>query len=366
MIKPSYVPILRAKSGEFTALSELSLSTKSKILPLFDIPKNSSKAKIPKTDDEHLDSVVSSICGIWKGLPLLLDAFSWNPGATTSEGEHIMGYLQSNLESGGVEVSPVVGYDRWDDQAYQAAITSMALPEGRCFCLRLDRDAIDDIADLDYFKERIDEILLKIGSAASECIVLLDLADLSQQPVMDVLSKISGAISVLQALGFNQLIIGGSSIPASINIAVKTSESVGYLSRREMVIWQSLFQTYPMLVFGDYGVRSPHANEDIIAPDTNGKIRYTIDKNFFIARGYSLRTREKGAQHHELAAKVIQSPHYLGPDFSWGDKRITSCANGEFRGNSTTWIAIDTNHHVEAAVLEITEFKQLHAIVENA
>lgn len=167
MIKPVYVPILRAKLGEFTALEELSNSTKSRILPLFDVPKNSSKAKIPKTDDEYLESVVSSICNIWKGRPLLLDAFSWDPNATTAAGEHVMGYLQSNLEDRGVEIFPIIGYDRWDDRAYQTAITGITLPEGRCFCLRLDSEAIDDISDPDFFKERINEILLKIGCAAS-------------------------------------------------------------------------------------------------------------------------------------------------------------------------------------------------------
>ena len=77
MNQPTYVPILRAKQGEFTALEHLEDSTKALILPLLDVPKNASKAKIPKTNDQHLRDIISSIGGIWKNRSILLDAFTW-------------------------------------------------------------------------------------------------------------------------------------------------------------------------------------------------------------------------------------------------------------------------------------------------
>jgi Beta protein len=264
--------------------------------------------------------------------------------------------LHASLESIGVPNCPVIGYDRWDDITYQEAIGSITLDQGRYFCIRLDSDALNDIADFEYFSERINEILLKTGSSSSECAVLLDLADVTQQSIEDMLEQVDGSVPILKNMGFEKIVLAGSSIPTTINEAVKTTETEGYLQRKEMLAWRSLYQTFPELIFGDYGVRSPRANEQIIAPDTNGKIRYSTKNNFFIARGYSLRTRDKGAQNHALATKIINSRHYLGPTFSWGDLRIQACANREFRGNSTNWISIDTNHHIEAVLVEIAEY----------
>jgi hypothetical protein len=71
----------------------------------------------------------------------------------------------------------------------------------------------------------------------------------------------------------------------------------------------------------------------------------------------------KGAQMYDLAKTVVDSIHYMGEDFSWGDERILACSNGEFKGSSTEWIAIDTNHHLAWVVAEVKEFelKLMHA-----
>lgn len=365
MKKPLYVPMLRAKAGEFVALKNLSNRAKSSILPLLDVPKNTSKAKVPKTDSEHLASVIESISSIWKNRPLILDAFSWSPSASTEEGEHIIPYLQSTLEAKGVEVSPVIGYDRWDDLDYQAAISEITLPEGRYFCLRLDDDALHDIADIDYFEERINEILDATSKTANDFIALIDLADLSRKPVIDVIEIASKSIAALHSLNFTRIIIAGSSIPESINLAVKTSDTVGFLTRKEMLIWKSLYQSFPRVIFGDYGVRSSRPIGEIKSKDTNGKIRYTLDKRFMISRGHSVRIQDKGAQVHKLAEKIINSEHYIGSQFSWGDEMLEKCAQGKFKGGSTNWISIDTNHHIELVTLEIAELSKVKKTVEK-
>ncbi len=355
MKKPFYAPILRAKPGEFTAVGHLAQKTKSRLFPLFDIPRNTSKAKIPKTDIEHLNGVVEQIEKVWAGRPLMVDVTSWNPSSLTSEGEHVINYLHTTMEQAGLQVFPVVGYDRWDDPTYQNALSNIQLASGRSFVVRLDEEAIEDSLDPDYFEGRLEDILSSLACDASECVALLDFGDLCHKPLAEVIDKLPGVLKILKELKFSRMIFAGSSVPGSINLAVKYAATEGLLLRKEMLIWQALYQAFPKLVFGDYGVRSPRSNEDVIAPDTNGKIRYTTDKQFYIARGYSLRTKEKGAQHHGLAQKIIDSQYFMNSDFSWGDAQLVKCAAGDFSGNSTTWIGIDTNHHIEMVVREIRE-----------
>jgi hypothetical protein len=351
-VKPTYVPILRAKQGEFEALTQLSVSARQRVLPLLDLPK----PKGGKTLDQHLFKLVADIASACTGQEILLDTFAWLPSATTAKGEYILPYVRARLEQEGVEVNPVVGYDRWDDADYKQACASIDLPTGRVFCLRLDRDAIDDVSDPEYFAEKIADILAHLGCGANECFVLIDLDDVSHQAVVDLLPLVTTGISGLMSLGFVKIVLAGSSIPPSISEAVEKVDSVGYVSRREMLVWQTLVTEFPNVVYGDYGVRSPRAQEDVIAPHTNAKIRYTTDKRCFIARGHSLQLAPKGEQNYALARKIIDSPHFVGANFSWGDSRIVACANREFKGNSTQWIAIDTNHHIEATVAEVIDF----------
>ncbi|MGY0523054.1 beta family protein, partial [Pseudomonas aeruginosa] len=85
----------------------------------------------------------------------------------------------------------------------------------------------------------------------------------------------------------------------------------------EVLAWKGFLQAYPTasLYFGDYGVRNPRAADNIIAPDMNGKIRYTIENSYFIARGHSLRRENKAAQNNVLARAIVESPHYMGENF---------------------------------------------------
>ncbi|MBK7549230.1 MAG: beta family protein [Rhodoferax sp.] len=332
-MKQLYVPILRARKGEFDALFNLSKRASRRILPLFDLPrvKKPAAGKNAKSVEEHLQAVAAQISKVWPDKPIFLDAFAWAADAHTDEGEHILPYTQALLESLGVQVNPVVGYDRWDAAAYRLAAGQILLPEGRHFCIRLDSDALDDIIDIDYFEERIADILSELGVQAKHCTVLFDLADLSHTAVIDLLPRLSHGLSEVSRLGFVHRIVAGSSIPDSIVLAVKQPKSVGLIPRREMLIWQSLSFDFPDVVFGDYGVRSPRSMEDVIAPDANGKIRYTTDKQFFIARGHSMREPPKGAQHCVLAKKIVDSQYFVGASFSWGDARMVACAAGEFQ-----------------------------------
>lgn len=362
-MKQIYVPMLRARKGEFDALSNLSKKACRQILPLLDLPKIkiAKLGKTTKSVEEHLQTVTEQIAKAWPEKPIFLDAFAWPANAHTNEGEHILPYAQNLLETLGIPVNPVIGYDRWDAPEYRLAVGQMVLQDGRHFCLRLDTDAMDDIVDFDFFQTRIQDMLVTLGVNASACGILCDFADLSHTAIVDLLPKFSNAMMQLNGMGFSEIIVVGASIPDSIASVIKQPKSVGLVPRREMLLWQSMCFDFPNLVFGDYGVRSPRAGEDVIAPDANGKIRYTTDKQFLIARGHSMRVEPKGAQHCELASKIVSSQFFAGSTFSWGDARIAACANGDFPGSLTTWISIDTNHHIEAVVEEVLAFRRVHA-----
>ncbi len=134
-----------------------------------------------------------------------------------------------------------------------------------------------------------------------------------------------------------------------------------------MMTWQTLLLDDPSLniIFADYGVRNPSSGDESKPyPNANGKLRYTIDKHYFIVRGHALNSGLKYQQFCNLAKIVVNSKHFLGAKFSWGDGRILFYSDSECNfGNQTTWIAIDTNHHIETVLMEVLEFNHQLATI---
>ncbi|MDZ4377190.1 MAG: hypothetical protein U0973_03390, partial [Xanthomonadaceae bacterium] len=86
---------------------------------------------------------------------------------------------------------------------------------------------------------------------------------------------------------------------------------------------------------------------------------------FFVARGQSVQ-KDDGTQMYRLANIVASSPHYQGPDFSWGDSELYRRAIREKKvgpGNSNSWIKFDTSHHMAWTVLEVAEVEHALAAV---
>ncbi|MFW2125400.1 hypothetical protein ACG94O_21135, partial [Acinetobacter ursingii] len=84
----------------------------------------------------------------------------------------------------------------------------------------------------------------------------------------------------------------------------------------------------------DYGVKPAESAEGPagIGGNANAKIRYTIDKAFYIVRGHMVRGEgeSKEKQIWGLAKKVVESRHYMGETYSFGDKRIKLCSEKKF------------------------------------
>ncbi|HHF3242208.1 TPA: hypothetical protein ACPJ2D_004237 [Vibrio alginolyticus] len=69
----------------------------------------------------------------------------------------------------------------------------------------------------------------------------------------------------------------------------------------------------------------------------------------------------KDAQMHGLCKPLVGSGYFCGAEFSGGDMMIEKCANygtvkGKvFVGNPTSWVAIDTAHHMTYVTQEVVE-----------
>lgn len=371
---PTYIPILKSLRSEYEASKHMDPTHAAVIHPLFDVPvisENRQKAKkyqnSPTPRSDYLDEVAESIAKYWKGDLVLFDAFNWAPDATVETGEHALAYLHASLKGQGVTVAPVVGYDRWDDQLYQVAMCGLDLADAPYVCLRLEASAVEDATEPNVFHNRMQEMMNDMQLSPAECAVLLDLGDLTSKPLIDITSDSTRALKLLNGYGFRYVATAGSSMPKSVDLAVKKKDSTAKVIRKEMLLWQALrteFNSIP-LVFGDYGVRGPGSNDAIRNPNANAKIRYTCDKAFLVSRGHSV-AGGWASQMSAVAAKITSVKEFL-PGFSWGDRVIADCSNGlPVKNGHGKWIAYDTSHHLAFVVEEVREFDRVLASASSA
>lgn len=363
---PQYVPIIRAKKGEFDAYENLPKEVHKKILPLFELPKfteNTNNLVIckgqPNPIECYLNDLANKITKVRGLYPVLVDIFKWAPNSTVENGEHVLNYFVNQLNRKKTPVIPVVGYDRWEDPEYSNALSHINSIQGK-YCLRLESYAFEDMIHKEYFLENIDDIVATLNLDTSICNVILDFGDITNISITQIQEKITKALTLLSKYRFEFISIAGCSLTTIINKMVPEIESTAIVVRREMIAWQSCkeYVDTKNLIFGDYGIFSPSVQDDIIAPDANGKIRYTIQNNYFVVRGHSRRVGNKGEQMYDLSKTVIDSVYYMGKGFSWGDQKIMDCSNKELKGNGCTWVAIDTNHHTHTVLAEIFEFER--------
>lgn len=359
-MEQKYIPILKAKLNEFKALENTSSLRNEQFIPMFEVPNpdvtkvNYKKAKEPITN--YLDGIISKISGVRKNKYVFIDGYEWFDKTYTETHEHVFSYSYRKLNESGVLVIPVVGYDRWDIPDYKTALSS--LNHDGDYLIRLDNDAIEDSLDEDYFISRIDEMLNALKARPSECGVMMDFGDVCKSSIADIMESASRVLDTLLSRGFKYYVIAGCSVPSIINEAVKEKDSCATILRKEMIVWRALIEDYKSinLLLGDYGVRGPRSAMVSVSPDTNGKIRYTMQNGFYISRGHSQREPDKWGQMREVSRKIVTSGYFLGEDFSWGDKYILDCSKGLVKtGNAAIWIAVDTNHHVAFVLAEIAE-----------
>ena len=354
-----YVPVMGAKKGEFTALTNLPEAISEKVMPAFELPTQKPDTRL---FEKSILRTATSAGKAWAGRPAFLDISKWKPNARTESGIHVLEYAFSVFRSNGVPVQPIVGYDRWGDSTYAQALKNIRVSAQTTPCIRLDREAVrDDMLDVDYFSERMNEIMDSLNVEPANCYVMLDFGNVASLAVPDLIGDVERAVGVLRGLGFGMVIVAGGSMPTVVNEAVSTANSEGCIPRIEMLAWKAVFSASkdPAVIFGDYLIRSPNAAENVIAPDANAKIRYTIVNQYFVVRGHSKRLESLTLQNKRLCATLVASAHYMGPMFSSGDADVLNCSIGirEIR-DATTMIAVDSNHHVAAVVAEIFEHQR--------
>lgn len=328
----SYVPFLKLKVNEVGALGALNGDVKEFVTPFFDLPKQKDGA----TTDAFIALVNKAARSVQRnlgvGYTFFLDNFDIDD-ALHVNGKNNYAYVMDSFKD--LSFIPVVGLDRTDERnklvfQYKASgvistnVVAIRLLAEEFLSFDLVRDEISDLIELGegLFHHWI--LILDNRVCAN-----VDAATRAGQIVQFV--KESTA-----AFGFDDVIVTGSSIPASIKDLLEV-ESEGTYERIELEIYESASKhlSGTSLTLGDYTIVSPLYSEFKIPPAAmrnimTPKIFYSHANVHYIARGGALKTHARGdLQYNDIAAHLIGQPFYRGPEYSFGSLFLFQKAHGQ-------------------------------------
>lgn len=321
MAKTRYTPFLKLKANEVGAIAELSADVKQCLVPFFDLPR-----KDGMTEAAFCTMVTKSARKIEKYLGVsqsfYLDNFDIPDDITVGGGPSYRFVVD---EFSSMSFIPVLGLDRTaahnqavfkakQDGVIQSDIAAVRLLEDDFEAFELIEDELREL--FDGGKGSFNKWVLIL-----DCRVCLNL--IADAHAIKLSQFIEAAVS---AFKFAEIIVTGSSVPASISDVAKVAQQSA-LERIELQIYQELRSRTSIepIGLGDYTVVSPMYSEITLPPEmmlnvTAPKVIYSHDAIHYIARGGALKTHARGnLQYNDIAVNIVSSPFYRGSAYSYGD-----------------------------------------------
>jgi Beta protein len=346
-----YVPILKAKQGEFRALPLLVPDIRSQIVPLLEAPPlegyGDAVTEEPPTVDTQLERLPAKLeQALGPDRRFFLDLGLVESDPALAGGEQPISYIFGKLHDRGLAATPVTALGRDDD--YREAATEVARADDTGLCMRIVADDLDDPeAAVALVLEEIAEDSLE----PEDVDLLFDLGEVGANVgpsvfVMDVTLR-----DLAERDRWRSLTVAATSFP---DVSAYGPDSINVAQRYEWDLWRRIrgreLPRPPQ--FGDYGIFGAQlrgaGGEFSFAPSPN--LRYTTDDDWLIFKAKSP-VRHGYEQFNSICQALVARPEFAGADFSWGDDFIAKCAAGTAGpGNASTWIQVNTNHHITAVV----------------
>jgi hypothetical protein len=336
-----YVPFLKVKQGELSALKHVSGDVAAVIKPyhLFLNDVNTTRA------GEYLDSIVGPLAKSYEGKNMEFYADL----SIFTDYEHI--HICEVMRNVGLEFTFVINGLNLESTTANYLRENKLFNNGTAIRLRpsdgLNFESINSkILRLEEFfgidKGQID-LILDFGYISANN---TGLYTASYEKLQDKISDFEN---------FRNIIFLAGSFPKDMNgIAV---DSIHDLPMFEYEVFKSLLPiTKRILVYGDYGNIHPIINPDPTNFPASCTIKYTVKGAFRIFRGTVAGKVPQGTgQYVQKSKLIVASNIYDGPDFSYGDREIKLYAEEKKKGNgsATTWITNTINHHIAKMVSEL-------------
>lgn len=335
----AYVPVLKGKPGELRAWRAAAPAVIASSRVVFEVvPKNG-----PTKDLTDLVGRMTKGAG-----PL------WPVGAIATVDT---GYLDQSQQVNGLGIAlwtarellqnnvlsiPVMRHD--DPAPVLADIAAAAQLVGRGVCLRVGSSEDDPNSDMN--SGLVAQAMEAVQVAPADIDLLIDMWTVESNA--EVGRALQSALTALQWAAGNgpwrSVTLLSGAFPVSIS-QLPTGRATP-LRRWDAELYNQVVGQHPALVpdFGDYGPASPVMPTDVpFAPLPN--LRYAAQDSWQVYR--EQRALPGNDSFYTLCGRVVQSNHWFGAPYSWGDGEIDRCSRSiPGPGAPTEWRSYGTSHHL--------------------
>lgn len=342
-----YFPILKWKQGEQNALATLTSADKADLQPVIEImppPWNFEEEDWKKEPETQIRESVDRIAATWGTARIALDFRHFPADVRIGDQVHPLERAVNYAHQMGIEVIPTLSPN--DDLGYRGAVRRVIEAHRSGLLLRVGADA--------FLEEgrTLDLIAKEVGAQLDDTDLLLDLGSVDASVVAFAKKVLPDVICRIPRLDdWRSVVLAAGSFPA------KMTHSSGYelFKRFEWQVWKFVQGSSPRtLVFSDYGADDPGFRKMDVFFLGSANLRYTIEDNWLVYRGHTLRRSPGYEQFRAMCRQLIERPEYCGPSFSWGDSYIDRCAAGkEGPGNHSTWRKVATSHHIKFVLHQV-------------
>jgi hypothetical protein len=336
----TYMPILKGREGEFSAIAHLSAPLVRQVLPIFEV--------VPATNDPIKDAYRFGK-KVRESLPAdLTIAVDVRYLEETTDGvRRPMRDIADDLAAWLIPMRPVLHL--YDSPARLADVRYAAgLHDGHAI-LRLG----DDTRDPDHAEaeEVLDYLRDQAGLMIEQCHLLLDVFEVrSERDLTRVEPIVRKCVSWAQRYPWRSVTVAAGAMPQSVShLPVNTATPV---RRWDLHLWQRVADLG--VQYADYGIAHPGMAGASWRPKPS--LRYTDDEVWWIYR-WPQDTIDRPAMY-DLCKVLVASDHWPaeGRDYSWGDHQIAVHATGVGGpGNATNWRAWTTSHHLARTVDQLAK-----------
>lgn len=336
-----YVPILKGKRGDVWALRHLKNASRALITPLIEpVPPN------PKqTEEGQMQKLIKQLCQGWPAARFFVDLL-WRELAPAVAGQHVVEYFFDLARQNNLEAIPVTATGR--NPAYQQSIRHVVQTDNRGLAIRL---GLEDFEVPGQVQQALNTLLGIMRLARNQVDLIVDLRSVFTVPQPTIAQVSISEINQLPNIAdWRTLIVAAGSFPP--NLSHLPQQAWSHIPRKEWISWRAVIggNNPPARLpsYGDYTVGDPELPYSGPAPYA-ANLRYSVDTDFFVWRGYPCRSHPLGnGQMHLICQDLIGRQQYAGAQFSQGDAEIHQRAtNLGSPGGPTEWRQWATNHYLE-------------------
>ncbi len=332
---------LRTKQGELDALDAWDREEQIHLVqPLLELDPNSS----PRSQLDRVEEIARKLHA--HGRHLLIDAsdvahqdnFGGGPAGAFGELADRLGTPPTLFDDYLVPFEPVI---RNEAHAGELSVYGN-------LCEELGLGGAIRVRPAEDIGEQLDHLLEQLPLNNSDLDIILDLRHVPE--ITGQLTEwVAAAVRVIDRAGpFRSMTLLSGSIPGSLS-----SSSIWEQPRVEEDLWNLLHaEGVTHLRLGDYGVVHPGSSRGFRSKHVN--LKYSSSGRWVYSRepvdevADDPEESARASALRAICANLTDSEHFSGPEFSWGDREISTASEdqGPKWGRTSRSVALATSHHL--------------------